>query len=337
MRSDYLCCQNPTPPNTWLTTYATAGKISTEADSVMKRILLFTTIFLALLINRSTAQELNCQVSVLTPQIQQTDKTLFETMQNSIREFMNNRVWTQDKFLNQERIDCSITITISERVSVDEFRGNIQIQARRPVYKTSYNSPLFNHQDNDLSFRYLQDQVLEYDESNISSSTNLTAILAFYAYIILALDYDSFSKDGGTPYFVKAQTIVNNAQAIPERGWKAFESNRNRYWFTENYLNVSFKPLRNCIYQYHRLGMDRLTENIQDGRAAITEALKQLRTTYADRPNSIAMQSFFNAKSDEIVNLYSQAQGDERNQVVPVLSLVDPANTLKYQNMGQTK
>jgi hypothetical protein len=303
----------------------------------MKRHLLILVLSTAFLYVRVAAQELNCQVSVLTPQIQQTDKTLFETMQTSIREFMNNRVWTQDKFLNQERIDCSITITISDRVSVDEFRGNIQIQARRPVYRSSYNSPLFNHQDNDLSFRYLQDQVLEFDESNISSNNNLTAVLAFYAYMILALDYDSFSKEGGTPYFIKAQTIVNNAQAIPERGWKAFESNRNRYWFTENYLNVSFKPLRNCIYQYHRLGMDRLTENVQDGRAAITEALKGLRTTYADRPNSIAMQSFFNAKSDEIVNLYSQSQNDERSQVIPVLSLVDPANTMKYQNMGQGK
>lgn len=303
----------------------------------MKQFLLLYLLLFLLPGFSSVAQELNCQVSVLTPQIQQTDKTIFETMQTSIREFMNNRVWTQDKFLNQERIDCSITITISERVSVDEFRGNIQIQARRPVYRSSYSSPLFNHQDNDLSFRYLQDQVLEYDESNISSATNLTAILAFYAYIVLALDYDSFSKDGGTPYFIKAQTIVNNAQAVPERGWKAFESNRNRYWITENYLNVSFKPLRSCIYQYHRLGMDRMTENVQDARAAITETLKGLRTTYADRPNSIGMQSFFNAKSDEIVNLYSQAQVDERNQVIPVLTLVDPANTVKYQNMGQSK
>ena len=162
------------------------------------------------------AQELNCQISVLTPQIQASDKSIYDKLQTDLRDFMNNRKWTQDEFLNQERIECSIVITISERVSTDQFKANIQISSRRPVYHSSYNSPMFNHQDNDFTFRYVQDQLVEFDEGNISS--NLSAVLAYYAYIIIGLDYDSFSPMGGTFAFTKAQTIVNNAQALADRG-----------------------------------------------------------------------------------------------------------------------
>lgn len=296
---------------------------------MVKRILIFLTLFTVSGV--AFAQELNCQVSVLTPQIQASDKTIYETLQTTIREFMNNRTWTSDQFLNQERIECSMIITISERTSVDDFKANIQIQSRRPVYKTSYNSPMFNHQDNDFNFRYVQDQTLEFDEANINS--NLTAVLAYYAYIIIGLDYDSFSPEGGNPYFTKAQTVVSNAQVLAERGWKAFESSRNRYWISENLLNVSFKPLRNTLYTYHRLGFDKLSEDQLNARAAITESLKDLRRVYNDKPNSFLMQVFFNAKADEIINLYSQATPDEKNQVVQVLSQIDPANSLKYQGI----
>ena len=159
------------------------------------------------------SQELNCQVSILTPQIQASDKTIYDNLQTELRDFLNNRKWTNEEYLNQERIECSVVITISERVSTDEFKASIQIQSRRPVYNSSYNSPMFNHQDNDFSFRYVQDQTLEFDESNINS--NLTAVLGYYAYIIIGLDFDSFSPEGGTPYFAKAQTIANNAQRLP--------------------------------------------------------------------------------------------------------------------------
>lgn len=279
----------------------------------------------------SSAQELNCSVSILSPQIQASDKTIFETLQTSVREFMNNRSWTNDQYLNQERIECSMIITISERVSVDDFKANIQIQSRRPVYKSSFNSPLFNHQDNDFNFKYIQDQVLEFDEANINS--NLTAVLAYYAYLLVGLDYDSFSPQGGTPYYVKAQTIVSNATRLADRGWKAFESSRNRYWITENLLNSSFSPLRATFYTYHRQGLDKMTDNALDARQAITESLKDLRRVYSDKPNSFLMQIFFNAKADEIINIYSQANIDEKNQIVPVLTLVDPANSLKYQGI----
>jgi hypothetical protein len=297
--------------------------------------LIFFSFFILLLCN-SYAQELNCQVAVLTPKIQASDKTIYEKLQKDLRDFLNTRKWTDDDFLNQERIECSMTITIDERVSTDDFKANIQIQSRRPVYKSSYNSPMFNHQDNDFTFRYVQDQTIEFDESNINS--NLTAVLAYYAYIIIGLDYDSYSPEGGAPYFTKAKTIVNNAQNLPDAGWRAFEGkSNNRYWLVENVQNVSFKPLRNFIYVYHRLGFDKFSDNIIDARAAITDALPNLRRVYEDRPNSFLMKAFFDAKADEIINLFSQATSDEKNRALQVLTLVDPANILKYQNMSGGK
>ena len=281
------------------------------------------------------SQELNCQVSILTPQIQASDKTIYDNLQTELRDFLNNRKWTNEEYLNQERIECSIVITISERVSTDEFKASIQIQSRRPVYNSSYNSPMFNHQDNDFSFRYVQDQTIEFDESNINS--NLTAVLGYYAYIIIGLDFDSFSPEGGTPYFAKAQTIANNAQRLSERGWKAFETSRNRYWLVENLLNVSFKPMRAFIYSYHRQGFDKFTDNIADARSSITDNLPELKKVYQDKPNSFLMQIFFTAKADELINLFSQATNDEKNRALQVLTLVDPANTLKYQSITTGK
>ncbi|MFM2136659.1 MAG: hypothetical protein RL021_2059 [Bacteroidota bacterium] len=281
------------------------------------------------------AQELNCTVSVLSPNATESDRTIYQTLQTSLREFINNRKWTNDQFLNQERIECSMTITISERVSVEDFKANIQIQSRRPVYRSSYNCPMFNHQDNDFLFRYLQDQVLEFDEANINS--NLTAVIGYYVYILLGLDYDSYSQEGGTPYFMRAQTIVNNAQAMPERGWKAFENQRNRYWLVENLLHTQFKGLRTCLYKYHRQGFDLMSDNVTDGRANVLTALKELKKVYDFRPNSFALQVFFNAKADEIVSLFSQASGDEKTQLMQLLPQVDPANSLKYNAITSGK
>ncbi|MBL0104046.1 MAG: DUF4835 family protein [Bacteroidetes bacterium] len=300
----------------------------------MMKVRIFIFAIISLLAIGANAQELNCQISIMTPQIQASDKSIYDKLQTDLRDFMNNRKWTSDEFLNQERIECSFVITISDRPSTDEFKANIQIQSRRPVYKSSYNTPMFNHQDNNFTFKYVQDQLIEFDESNISS--NLTAVLAYYAYIVIGLDYDSFSPEGGSPYFAKAQTIVNNAQSLPDIGWRAFESTRNRYWLVENLMNVSFKPLRNFIYTYHRQGFDKFSDNITDSRMAVTESMKDLRKVYQDKPNSFLMQAFFTAKVDEIINLYSQATSNEKNDVIQILSLVDPANTLKYQGIMTT-
>ena len=301
-------------------------------------VLLFLLVFVSCLLPTAylcSAQELNCQVSVLTPQIQESNKTIFETLQSQIRDFMNNRKWTGDNFDNNERIECSMIINVTERVSTEEFKATIQIQSRRPIYKSSYNSPMINHQDNDFSFRYVQDQVLDFDENSIG--TNLTATLAYYAYIIIGLYYDSYSADGGTPYFLKAQTIVNNAQTLGDRGWKAFESQRNRYWLIENLLNVQFRPMRSCFYKYHRLGFDKMNDNVNEARITILEALKPLRNVYNDRPNSFLMQFFFNAKADELVNLFQLGTTDEKTQITQLLSQIDPGNISKYNTIESGK
>jgi hypothetical protein len=281
------------------------------------------------------AQELNCQISILTPAIQESDKSIYDNLQTELRDFLNNRKWTSDDYLNQERIECNMVITIDKHPSTDEFEANIQIQSRRPVYNSSYNSPLFNHQDDNFTFRYVRDEVIEFDETNLSS--NLTAVLGYYAYIIIGLDYDSFSPEGGTSYFVKAQTVVNNAQRLPDRGWRAFENDKNRYWLVENLLNASFRPLRNFSYTYHRQGLDKFADNIIEARQTITNNLNELRKVYQDKPTSLLLKVFCFTKADEFVNLFSQATSDEKNTALQILTLVDPANTLKYQSITAGK
>ena len=277
---------------------------------------------------RAFSQELNCQVQVITPTIQASDKSIYETLQTSIREFLNNRKWTTDQFLNHERIECSILINIKNRISTEEFEATIQITSGRPVYKTSYKAPILNILDKDFTFHYVQDQTLEYDEASVSS--NLTAVLAYYANLLVGFDYDSFSPDGGTPYFSKALNIVNSAQGLPDKGWRAFESAQNRYWIMENMLNVSFKPFRNSFYKYHRTGFDKLTDNLSEGRTAVLKSIEDLEKVFQDRPGSYLMQVFFDAKADEIVNLFTVASSEEKSKVVRVLNLIDPAHTDKY-------
>jgi hypothetical protein len=296
---------------------------------MIRKVIFIITFFIAA--SYCDAQELNCQVQVISPTIQATDKTIYETLETSIRDFMNNRKWTQDQFLNQERIECTILINIKNRPSTDVFDATIQITSGRPIYKTSYKAPILNVMDKDFAFRYVQDQTLEFDESQVS--TNLTSVLAYYANIIIGFDYDTFSPEGGSLYFTKAQTIVNNAQSLPEVGWKAFESTQNRYWIAENLLNVSFRPLRSTLYKYHRLGLDRMADNVQVGRTSMLESIKDLKKVFNDKPNSYLMQVFFDAKVDEIVNVFNGGTSDEKNQVVPVLNLVDPAHSSKYNTI----
>jgi hypothetical protein len=300
---------------------------------MLRKIFLSLT-FITIILN-ARAQELNCVVQVITPTIDASDKSIYETLQTSIREFLNNRTWTQDQFLNQERIECSILINVKSRVSTDQFDATIQISTGRPVYKTSYKAPLLNILDKDFTFRYVQDQTLEFDEASITS--NLTAVLAYYANLIIGFDYDTFSENGGSPYFAKAQTIVSAAQNLPDKGWKAFESTQNRYWITENLLNVSFRPLRTSLYKYHRLGFDRMSENLPESRTVVLESIQELKKVYQDKPNSYLMQVFFDAKADELVNLFNAASTDEKTRIVQVLNQIDPAHTSKYNTISGAK
>lgn len=275
------------------------------------------------------AQELNCTVSVISPQVQNTEKRIFETLQKDIREFMNSRSWTSDVFALEERIECSILITVSERISADRYKATIQVQSSRPAYMTSYNSVMMNVNDQDFVFQYAENQALVFQENQHSS--NLTSVLAFYAYMIIGYDYDSFSPKGGEPHFQKALQIVNNAQNEAEKGWKAFEGSRNRYWLIENMLNARLDEFRNVVYSYHREGLDVMQSDVQTGRKAITECIPKLKQLRLDQPNSYLLTSFFTAKTDELINVFKEAFPDVKTRVANDLMQMDPANANKYQ------
>lgn len=285
-------------------------------------------LFIALFI-RTQAQELNCQVSIVSQQVQGTvEKQVFEQMQKIVFEFMNNTKWTKDLYTQQERIDCSILINVTQKLSTDEYLGTIQIQSRRPIYKSSYYSPLFNYIDENFQFKFQQFTQLEFNLNTFQN--NLTSVLAFYAYVVIAMDYDSYSPLGGTQYWQMAQTIVNNAQTTSEKGWKSSEGTKNRYWLIENQLQPVFQGIRDCNYKYHREGLDIMSEKVDQGRANILSSLDLLVPVYNNRPASFNMQLFFNAKGDELVNVFSKGLPEEKSKAVEKLMLVDPANTTKY-------
>ncbi len=290
---------------------------------------IFIVLILILIPFNVKSQELQCAVSVVSPGIQGTNKQVYETMQTAIREFMNGQKWTDNVFSAEERIECSILINIKEVISVDEFSGTIQIQARRPVYNSSYSTILLNYLDQEFSFKYVEFEPLIYNSNTLES--NLIGVLAYYSYVILGLDYDSFSKFGGSKYFELAEKIVNMAQNSPKKGWKSFENRRNRYWYVENYLNEYHKPLRECMYQYHRLGLDKMSEKPEGGRKEVLSALEKLQKVQRQRASSFAMQLFFDAKSDEIINIFSESFSLEKSRAIEVLSEVDPANGAKYK------
>ena len=277
------------------------------------------------------AQELRCNISISATKLQGANRTVFETMQSDLYEFMNNRKWTDQKFAMDERIECSFFINLDEQISSDEFKGTIQVQARRPVFNSSYETILLNIKDNDFDAKYIEYQTLEFNET--SNKDNLTNILAYYAYIILGMDYDSFSPEGGTEFFQKAQTIVNNSQSAREKGWKAYESERNRYWLVENILNKSYSGFRSCTYQYHRQGLDIMFDKSPEGRAAIAESLKSIQKVFRSRPSLYILQVFFDAKSDELVNVFSKSFPDEKNRVSVILNECDPSNGTKYEKI----
>lgn len=293
-------------------------------------------IYLLLLfcVNGLTAQELNCVVQVNSTQVANVEKRVFETLQKAIFEFMNNRKWTTDIFKNDERIQCNILLNITEVVSQNEFKATISVQSSRPVYASSYSSTIINHIDKDFQFKYVEYEPLEFSDNVFIN--NLTAVLGYYAYIILGADYDTFSLNGGTPYFQKALAIVNLAQSAPEQGWKAFENINNRYWIAENYTNQIFSPLREFMYRYHRLAFDIMATDVDKGRKEAFEALKLLEKVHIQRPGNFQLSFLFNAKVDEIINLFQgSTDANEKQEVLQLLGKINPQNINRYQKILQ--
>lgn len=277
------------------------------------------------------AQEFNASVQVTAQQVEGTDKKVYQTLQQAIYEFINNRKWSNYQYKVEERIECTFLITITERVSSDEFKGKLNLVIRRPIYKTNYNSVLINHVDNDINFKYIEYQPLDFDENTFTS--NLTSLLAYYVNIVLGYDGDSYSLFGGTPYFEKAQSILNSAQNATESGWKAFESTKNRYWLIENIMNTTYSPIREASYKFHRLGLDVMTENIENGRTAVSESLELLRKVNRQKPGLFLLQLFLDAKRDELINVYSQAAPIDKTKAINILKEIDPSNSSKYQKI----
>lgn len=281
------------------------------------------------------SQELNCNVQVSAQKIQGSNRQMFENMQRDIYEFMNNTVWTNHVFSYSERIDCNILINITNQLSADEFSGTVQVQLKRPVFNTTYNSTVLNFIDNNFKFRYVEFQPLEFDPTVHRSS--LVSVLAYYAYIILGFDYDSFAPEGGTEFFQMAEKIVLNAQNAPEMGWKPYDGsrNRNRYWLVKNILDKEYEGVRQFIYEYYINGLDKMESKIAEARVSMVESLKLLQEVYRKKPDPFMylVQVVMEAKSDEVINVFSEAFPEEKSRVVQILTEIDPANKSKYEKI----
>jgi hypothetical protein len=278
------------------------------------------------------SQELNCNVQISAQQIQGSNRQVFENMQRDVYEFMNNTVWTNHVFNYSERIECNYLINLTDQLSADEFTGTIQIQLKRPIYNTTYNSTILNFVDNNFKFRYVEFQPLEFDPSTYRS--NLVSVLAYYTYIVLGFDYDSFSPEGGTEYFQMAEKIVSNAQNAPETGWKPYDGsrNRNRYWLVKNALDKGYEGVRQFIYEYYMNGLDKMESKTSEARTNIVESLKLVQEVYRKKPDPFMylVQIIIDAKSDELVNIFSESFPEEKGRVMEILNEIDPANKTKY-------
>lgn len=276
------------------------------------------------------AQELDCQVSVIAPTVNNVETAVFDQLETAITEFMNGRRWTTDEFILTERVTCTMQITINKATSQTNFEGTIQVQSSRPVYNSNYNAPLLMVNDNDFDFTYAPGTMLQYSPDQFRD--NLTSVLAFYAYLILAMDYDSFSLEGGTNWYTQAQTVVTNAQGLssPPAGWSAADGKQSRYALIDNILSQTFRPLRRCYYEYHRIGLDKAFDDPAAARQVMSDALITLRNVHRIRPANYNLQTFFQAKKDEIVKMFGVAPESERARLLPVLKLIDPGNIPVY-------
>ena len=292
--------------------------------------------FFLILFHSIEAQELNAKVNVVYAQISSNvDKRVFQNLQTSLQNFINKRKWTNDNFESNEKIECSFLLNLQSVVESNVYKATLTVQAARPVYNTSYVSPLINFIDNDFVFRFVEFQPIEFNENRIAGTeplaANLAATIAFYVNIILGLDYDSFSPKGGDPFFQKANLIVN---AAPEgrsiSGWRAFDGQRNRYWLSENLQNSKYAQVHDAIYIYYRKGLDQMLANEKEARTQIIQALNFLSVVHAETPNLMIIPFFFQGRSDEIIRTFSKSTPQEKSQVAELSGKMDITNASRY-------
>ena len=290
--------------------------------------LLIFTILISLI---SVGQELNCTVQVNAEQVETSERQVFQDMETTFSQFMSTRKWTNDDFLAQERINCNLIITINSMPSIGSFQATVQVQSARPIYNSNYESILLNFADREWDFEYVQSQPIEFTEN--SYLNNLSSLLAFYAYIIIGMDYDSFGELDGSEYFIQAQKIVDNAQPANRSGWSSFGNTRNRFWLAENFNNKQFESLRKGMYRYHRIALDQFGEKPNEARAEILEILRDIKKTKDLFQNSILIISFLDAKGDELVNIFSDGTLPQKRESFELLSKMDPTQTDRYKKI----
>lgn len=300
----------------------------------MRKLLIL--LFITLIATPAFTQELKCQVQVISAQIQRSDRSIFEEMQRTIYEFMNNTVFTNHVIKAEERIECSIYITLNEQTGSDSYNAEVQVTSSRPVYNSDYTTPIINLVDEKFKFRFAPQDAIQFNVNTYSST--LSSVLTYYAYLIIGFDYDTFGSLGGTEFFDQAQKVVNNAQSDPSPGWRSFQDDgKNRAAIIENLQNDLYKPLRRCYYKYHRQGLDLMTEKKDDARTNILSALEELRSLYRKRPDSYLLQLFFETKSNEIVNIFQKATPQNKRRAFNLMSQIDPANQNEYRKIMQNE
>jgi hypothetical protein len=284
-----------------------------------------------LIATTASAQELRCKVTINASAIPTSEQGIFKDMKNAIEQFMNTRKWTNDSYKVHEKIDCNFLMTITRMPAIGSFTASVQVQSARPIFNSNYNSMVFNFADRDWEFEYIESLPLEYNDN--SYTTNLTSMLAYYAYTIIGIDYDTFSELGGTTFFQRALNVVNTAQQSNAPGWQSLGSNRNRYWLMENFNNSQLGDVRKTLYAYHRLGLDTFDKDADASRAIILKGLKDIKKVRDINPNAILVISFFDAKGKELANIFSEGNIQVRREAYDIITAIDPSNRTQYEKI----
>ncbi len=297
----------------------------------MKKVLV--ALFMVLVLQQGVAQEFLGNIQVQSQKIQGIDPSVWTAMKTSMFEFMNNKIWSSYNFKIEERIEFTMVFTINEVIGSDDFTGTLNLVLQRPVYGSDYNTDVVNLVDNDIHFRYVPYQSMDYSDGTYTD--NLTSILAYYAYIMLGLDFDTFSLLGGTQFYEKAQAVATAAQSSGERGWQGFEGPKNRYSLAENLMNPSYEDMRKFLYEYHLKGMDEMATNATMARQTISKSLKYFKSTYDKRPGLYLLQVMLETKRDEIINIYKEASPAEKTGMLNIMREVDPPNGTRYEMVNE--
>jgi hypothetical protein len=303
----------------------------------MRNKLFFFILTSCLLLQTASAQELQARVSVVASRVNSTvDKKIFTTLQTQLNNLLNNRKWTNDQFQPSEKIECSFLLNIESVPETNLYKATLTVQAARPVFNSSYNAALINYIDPDVTFKYVEFQPIEFNENRVqgtdAQAANLTAIFAYYAYMIIALDYDSFSPKGGEAYYRKAQNITTNApEGKSITGWRVFDGSRNRYWLTENLVNTRYNILHDILYTYYRNGLDRMFDGEEEARIGVTQSLAQLQAFNKENSNTMFMQFFLQGKAQEFIGVFKKAKSEQKDRIIDILTEIDVINATRYK------